>query len=90
VQQCHLRPKSTLEAPDELLGQSNLGDQHQGLPAAGLHCAGEVQIDFGLAAAGNAFQQISAIAISRLQHRRASQCLRIVQVQKGLQTLGPG
>ena len=50
------------KAPNELRGQADLGNQHHGLLPAGQQASDQRQIDLGLAAAGDAVEQVGAVA----------------------------
>jgi hypothetical protein len=65
VQRDERRPESALgEAGFQLRRQVDLGHQHQHLAAGGQRLFGRMQVDLGLAAAGDAVQQPSSLRSS--------------------------
>jgi hypothetical protein len=62
VQERERRREALAKTPDELRRESDLRHQYQGSPALREHARDQVQIDLGLAAAGDAVQQIGAKA----------------------------
>jgi hypothetical protein len=57
VPHCNAIRETRGEAPNGLRSQRNFGDEHNRLPALPQNFCHREQIDFGLAAAGDAVQQ---------------------------------
>jgi hypothetical protein len=63
--------------------QPDFRHQPQRLAALLQHALGQAQVDFGLAAAGDALQQERMKAVARRQHRPQRICLLVVQHRRG-------
>ncbi len=80
----HRDPETAAKARQGLRGEADLRHQHQRLTVARHHRLDQLQVDLGLAAAGDAVQQAGVIAIQALVQFGQRRRLLAVEGQRGL------